>query len=98
MSYIIRLAKEDDSTIRTDFLGCLEGQNGFVVCELKVNRQPERQAYTELFAYANHVRSKFPPMGRRDIFYLLISPMEERIIREAMPAMYEEHKDLYLHL
>lgn len=79
----VRLAKEDDSTIRTDFLGCLEGENGFVVCELKVNSAPERQSYTELFAYANHIRSKFAPMGRRDIFYLLIAPMEERILREA---------------
>ena len=94
----VRLAKEDDSTIRTDFLGCLEGQNGFVVCELKVNRQPERQAYTELFAYANHVRSKFPPMGRRDIFYLLISPMEERIVREATISnlLYDKNRVLAL--
>ena len=27
----VRLSKEDDSTIRTDFLGCLEGENGFVI-------------------------------------------------------------------
>lgn len=79
----VRLDKDGESTIRTDLLGCLEGENGFVICELKVNRQPERQAYTELFAYANHIRAKIAPMGRRDIFYLLISPMEERIVREA---------------
>ena len=79
----VRLAKEGENTIRTDFMGCLNGENGLVICELKVNRLPERQAYTELFAYANHIRGKFPPMGRRDIFYLLISPMEERIVREA---------------
>lgn len=79
----VRLPKEGENTIRSDFFGSLEGENGFVICELKVNRQPERQAFTELFAYANHVRSKFAPMGRRDIFYLLISPMEERIVKEA---------------
>lgn len=79
----VGLPKEGESTIRTDLLGCLEGVNGFVVCELKVNRQPERQSYTELFAYSNVVRSKIAPMGRQDIFYLLISPMEERIVREA---------------
>lgn len=77
------MPKEGENPIRADFLGCLEGENGTVVCELKVNRHPERQAYTELFAYANYVRSKFAPMGRRDVFYLLISPMEERIVREA---------------
>lgn len=79
----VRLEKSGEGTIRTDFLGCFEGENGLVICELKVNRAPERQAYTELFGYANHVRSKFAPMGRLDVFYLLISPMEERILREA---------------
>lgn len=79
----VGLPKDGESTIRTDLLGCLEGVNGFVVCELKVNRQPERQAFTELFAYSNVVRNKIAPMGRKDIVYLLISPMEERIVREA---------------
>lgn len=94
----VRLEKEDDSTIRTDFLGCLEGENGFVICELKVNKQPERQAYTELFAYANHIRTKFAPMGRRDIFYLLISPMEERIVRDATinNLLYDKNRVLAL--
>ena len=79
----VRLPKDGENTIRSDFFGSFEGENGFVICELKVNKQPERQSFTELFAYANHVRSKFAPMGRRDIFYLLISPMKERIVREA---------------
>ena len=94
----VRLEKEGDRTIRTDFLGCLEGENGFVICELKVNKQPERQAYTELFAYANHIRTKFAPMGRRDIFYLLISPMEERIVREATinNLLYDKNRVLAL--
>lgn len=80
----VTMPKGFEPFIRADFLGCLNGDNGFVVCELKVNKIPERQAITELFAYANHVRSKFAPMGRKDIIYLLISPMKERIIREAV--------------
>ena len=94
----IGLPKEGESTIRTDLLGCLEGVNGFVVCELKVNRQPERQAYTELFAYSNYVRSKIAPMGRRDVFYLLISPMEERIVRESTICnlLYERNSVIVL--
>lgn len=94
----VRLPKEGESTIRTDFLGCLEGENGFVICELKVNKEPERQTYTELFAYANHVRSKFAPMGRRDVFYLLIAPMEERIVREATIStlLYDKNRVLAL--
>lgn len=94
----VRLPKEGENTIRTDFLGCLEGENGFIICELKVNRQPERQSYTELFAYANHIRSKFAPMGRRDIFYLLIAPMEERIVREATISnlLYDKNREIVL--
>ena len=94
----VRLPKDGENTIRTDFLGCFEGENGLVICELKVNRQPERQSYTELFAYANHIRSKFSPMGRRDIFYLLIAPMEERIVREATISnlLYERNREVVL--
>lgn len=94
----VRLEKEGESTIRTDFMGCLEGENGLVICELKVNRKPEREAYTELFAYANHLRGHFSPMGRRDVFYLLISPMEERIVREATISnlLYDRNRILAL--
>ena len=94
----VKLSKEGENTIRTDFLGCLDGENGFVICELKVNKQPERESYTELFAYANHIRSKFVPMGRRDIFYLLIAPMEERIVREATISnlLYEKNREVVL--
>lgn len=94
----VRLPKEGEGTIRTDFLGSFEGENGFIICELKVNRQPERQSYTELFAYANHIRSVFAPMGRRDIFYMLITPMEERIVREATISnlLYERNREVVL--
>lgn len=83
LGWEVRLPKENESTIRADFLGDFDGENGLVICELKVNKEPERQAYTEMLAYANHIRNAFVPMGRQDIFYLLISPMEERIVREA---------------
>ncbi len=94
----VGLEKDGENTIRADFLGDLEGDNGLIICELKMNRQAERQAYTELFAYANHVRGKFAPMGRRDIFYLLISPMEERIVREATinNLLYDKNRILAL--
>lgn len=79
----VPLKKNGDSTIRTDFLGSLSGQNGLVIIELKKSRQTERQAYTELLAYGNHMRSLFLTMSKADIVYLLISPMEERIVRDA---------------
>lgn len=79
----VPLEKKNDSTIRADFLGFVGGGHGIAICELKKSNQAERQAFTELFAYANHVSSKFAPMGKRDVFHILISPMQERIVREA---------------
>ena len=79
----VPLKKDGDSTIRADFLGILEGENGIVIVELKKGEQTERQAYTELLAYGNHIRNLFPPMCKADVVYLLIAPMKERIVREA---------------
>ncbi len=79
----VPLKKDESSTIRADFLGIAGGANGLAVIELKKSRQTERQAFTELYAYGNHLRTKFMPMSKSDIFYILISPMEERIVIEA---------------
>ena len=94
----VSLPKMNESTIRADFLGCFTGENGLIVCELKVNKDPERQAYTELPAYATHIRGAFSPMGRNDIVYLLISPMEERITREATinTLLYDKNRTIVL--
>ena len=66
----VPLKKDGDSTIRADFLGILEGENGIVIVELKKSEQTERQAYTELLAYGNHIRNLFPPMCKADVVYL----------------------------
>ena len=79
----VPLKKGSDSTIRADFLGVLGGRNGLTVVELKKSKQTERQAYTELLAYGSHLKTLFSPMSKMDIAYVLISPMEERIVREA---------------
>lgn len=79
----VRLRKEGDSTIRADFIAKPEGFTGLAIIELKKSKQTERQAFTELLGYANHITSIFPSMSQDDIGYILISPMEERIVREA---------------
>jgi len=79
----VPLNKINDSTIRADFLGVNIEDVGISVIELKKSRQTERQAFTELLAYSNHLISLFPTMMKDDIIYILISPMEERIVREA---------------
>jgi hypothetical protein len=79
----VSLKKDGDSTIRADFLGMIDGVAGIALIELKKSAQTERQAYTELFGYAAHLHGIFPTMTNDDVIYILISPMKERIVREA---------------
>jgi hypothetical protein len=92
----VPLTKLDDSTIRADFLGANSTEIGITIIELKKSRQTERQAFTELFAYGNHCLDLFPTMTKNDINYVLISPMEERIVREAfIYSLMFEHKPIF---
>jgi hypothetical protein len=79
----VPLEKASNSTIRADFLAIPLQETGIVVIELKKSSQTERQAFTELLAYSNHLTTLFPGMCREDIIYVLISPMNTRIVREA---------------
>lgn len=80
----VQLKKDSESTIRTDFLGIFEGTNHIAIIELKKSAQTERQAFTELLGYGSHIQTIFMPMSKTDIAYILISPMEERIVRESV--------------
>ena len=73
-----------NSTIRADFLAVFPGDTGVGIIELKKSSQTERQAFTELLAYSNHITTLFPGMSREDIVYILISPMVTRIARDAV--------------
>ncbi|HDR6289220.1 TPA: hypothetical protein QCU33_005347 [Bacillus cereus] len=79
----VPLHKTNDSTIRADFLGVHRERVGMSIIELKKARQTERQEFTELLAYSNHLVSLFPTMSKEDIVFILISPMKERIVRAA---------------
>ncbi|PSB40072.1 hypothetical protein C7B69_00260 [filamentous cyanobacterium Phorm 46] len=78
----LRLEKTGDSTTRVDLFGNSE-TNGLTIIELKKSKQTERQAYTELLAYANHFCSIFPGITEGVINSVLIAPMESRTVRDA---------------
>lgn len=78
----LRLEKSNDSTTRIDLLGNSE-YIGLAIIELKKSKQTERQAFTELLAYANHFCSIFPALTEHAINAILISPMETRTVRDA---------------
>lgn len=78
----LRLTKTGDSTTRIDLFGHSE-TNGLTIIELKKSNQTERQAYTELLAYANHFSSIFPGLTEQAINSILVAPMETRTVRDA---------------
>ncbi|AVT57470.1 hypothetical protein [Pectobacterium versatile] len=84
IGYEVPLEQNSNSTIRADFLAVFPGDTGLAVVELKKSNQTERQAFTELLAYSNHMTTLFPAMTRDDSIYVLISPMETRIARDAV--------------
>lgn len=78
----LRLEKAGDSTTRIDLFGNSECI-GLAIIELKKSKQTERQAFTELLAYANHFCSIFPGLTEYAINSILIAPMETRTVRDA---------------
>jgi hypothetical protein len=78
----LRLEKEGDSTTRIDLFGNSESA-GLTIIELKKSKQTERQAFTELLAYANHFCSIFPGLKEGSITSILVAPMETRTVRDA---------------
>ncbi len=78
----LRLEKEGDSTTRVDLFGNSES-TGLTIIELKKSKQTERQAFTELLAYANHFCSIFPGLKESSITSVLVAPMETRTVRDS---------------
>lgn len=78
----LRLEKGGDSTTRIDLFGNAEG-TGLYIIELKKSKQTERQAFTELLAYANHFCSIFPGLKESSLTSILVAPMETRTVRDA---------------
>jgi hypothetical protein len=79
----VELEKKDNATITMDLLGRFLGNPGLAIIELKKGNRTEREAFTELLGYANHVATIFPGSTRDDIALVLLAPMQARIAREA---------------
>ncbi|WP_417592835.1 hypothetical protein [Owenweeksia hongkongensis] len=79
----VPLEKKKDSTIRADFLGVEPGAPGIAIIELKKSTQTEREAFTEMLAYASHINNLFPTHCLDDNILILIAPFKVRTVREA---------------
>jgi len=78
----LRLEKNGPHPTRVDLFGCSES-TGITIIELKKSQQTERQAFTELLAYANHFCSIFPGVNETAITSVLVAPMETRTVKDA---------------
>lgn len=78
----LRLERVADSTTRIDLFGT-SPDSGVTIIELKKSGQTERQAFTELLAYAQHFCSVFAGLTESSITCLLVAPMAGRTIRDA---------------
>ena len=78
----LSLKRSNNSTTRVDLFGD-SGRGGATIIELKKSKQTERQAFTELLAYANYFCSLFPALTEKGISSILIAPFETRTVRDA---------------
>lgn len=84
IGYEVPLEKKSEPIIRADLLGAYPGRPGIAVIELKKGTRSERESFTELLAYSNHLLNLFPTACNRDIVLILVAPMNSRIVREAL--------------
>lgn len=78
----LRLERSEGHPTRVDLFGTGE-DTGITVIELKKSGQTERQAFTELLAYANHFCSVFPGLTESALTMVLVAPMKTRTARDA---------------
>ena len=79
----VPLGRPGETKIRADLLGKAEGLPGIFIFELKKDKLTERQAFTELLAYANQLNATFPSHCTDDTAFVLISPLLGKTIEDA---------------
>lgn len=79
----VQLIRESDTATRIDLLGHIDQSGDLAIIELKKSDQTERQAFTELLAYANHFCTLFPPLSESSLTSILVAPMAGRGVRDA---------------
>jgi hypothetical protein len=77
------IAAKPGRPISADLVGIGNGVNGVFIIELKIEKQPEREAFTELLAYSAHFRRAFPMMNKNDVTNILIAPHDTNIVKKA---------------
>lgn len=93
----VSLTKEGESTMRVDLLGMQPGAPGIAIIELKKSKQTEREAFTELLGYSNHINTLFPTHTKDDTILILITPLEVRTVKEAfLQTLIFEKKRVFI--
>lgn len=93
----VPLGKKGRGRIRADFLASHEGTPGIFIIELKKADYSEREAFTELMAYAYSLNAIFPSSCTDDVKYVLIAPAETKTLKAAfLQALIFENKRVCL--
>lgn len=77
----VKLPIDSTRPIELDLLG--QHEDGLFILELKVDRSAERNAFSELYAYSNHIAGMFALSGHKDIANVLVANLDVKITRQA---------------
>ena len=80
----IPLEHHRDSSLQADFIGTFSQQQGIALVMLHHSEKTEKEAFTDMLAYGNHLAALFPGLSSADISYLFISKMESASVRTAL--------------
>ncbi|GCE85243.1 hypothetical protein [Komagataeibacter diospyri] len=81
------ISRNPGEILRPDFVLFNRKLGRLILVELKDDKQPERQAVTELLAYERELRNHFPFMGGMDVVFVLIAREWGDLLNHAYAAL-----------
>lgn len=81
------ISRSPGEILRPDFVLFNRKLGRLILVELKDDKQPERQAVTELLAYERELRNHFPFMGGMDVVFILIAREWGDLLNHAYAAL-----------
>ncbi len=81
------ISRSPGEILRPDFVLFNRSLGRIILVELKDDKQPERQAVTELLAYERELRNHFPFMGGMEVVFVLVARDWSNLLNHAYAAL-----------
>lgn len=81
------ISRSPGEILRPDFVLFNHKLGRLILVELKDDKQPERQAVTELLAYERELRNHFPFMGGMEVVFILVAREWGDLLNHAYAAL-----------